>query len=68
MVTAFLPVYLPLMHSDCVVFANLSCFAVYIAAISYAFAACSALLAWKARWVLPLMALLPASGMVLALA
>ncbi len=44
--TAFLSVYLPLVRSDRVVFASLSCFAVYILAILYAFAARSALQAW----------------------
>ncbi|AOE87289.1 DUF3649 domain-containing protein [Pseudomonas sp. TCU-HL1] len=44
--TAFLSVYLPLVRSDRVVFASLSCFAVYTFAILYAFAARSALSAW----------------------
>ncbi|WP_137818049.1 DUF3649 domain-containing protein [Pseudomonas sp. 2FG] len=44
--TAFLAVYLPLMRSDRVVFASLACFAVYTAAILYAFAARSALRVW----------------------
>lgn len=44
--TAFLSVYLPLVRSDRVVFASLSCFAVYALAIIYAFAARSALRAW----------------------
>ncbi|NWL78402.1 DUF3649 domain-containing protein [Pseudomonas taiwanensis] len=44
--TAFLSVYLPLVRSDRVVFASLSCFAVYTLAIIYAFAARSAVRAW----------------------
>lgn len=44
--TAFLSVYLPLVRSERVVFASLSCFAVYTLAIIYAFAARSALRAW----------------------
>lgn len=44
--TAFLSVYLPLVRSDRVVFASLSCFAVYTFAIIYAFAARSAVRAW----------------------
>ncbi|MDH4561930.1 DUF3649 domain-containing protein [Pseudomonas sp. BN411] len=44
--TAFLSVYLPLVRSDRVVFASLSCFAVYTLAIIYAIAARSALRAW----------------------
>ncbi|WP_342246452.1 DUF3649 domain-containing protein [Pseudomonas sp. OTU5201] len=44
--TAFLSVYLPLVRSDRVVFASLSCFAVYTFAIIYAFAVRSALRAW----------------------
>ena len=44
--TAFLSVYLPLVRSDRVVFASLSCFAVYTVAILYAFAARSALRVW----------------------
>lgn len=44
--TAFLTVYLPLPRPDRVVFASLLCFAVWTAAVIYAFAARSALRAW----------------------
>lgn len=44
--TAFLAVYLPLIRADRVTFASLACFAVYTAAILYAFGARSALRAW----------------------
>ncbi|WP_407297097.1 DUF3649 domain-containing protein [Stutzerimonas zhaodongensis] len=45
-VTAFLSVYLPLGRADRVVTASLLCFAVWVAAAIYTFAARSALRAW----------------------
>jgi len=45
-VTAFLSVYLPLARPDRVVTASLLCFAVWVAAVIYTFAARSALRAW----------------------
>ncbi|MGK9064098.1 DUF3649 domain-containing protein [Stutzerimonas chloritidismutans] len=45
-VTAFLTVYLPLSRPDRVVTASLLCFAVWVAAVIYAFAARSAWRAW----------------------
>tara|TARA_R100000541_G_scaffold1201_1_gene5238 strand:- start:5127 stop:5456 length:330 start_codon:yes stop_codon:yes gene_type:complete len=44
--TAFLSVYLPLARADRVVTASLLCFAVWVAAVIYTFAARSALRAW----------------------
>lgn len=44
--TAFFSVYLPLSRPDRVVTASLLCFAVWVAAVIYAFAARSALYAW----------------------
>ena len=48
-VTACLSIYLPLPRPDRVSFGSLGCFAVWVAAIVYAFAARSA---WRACWVL----------------
>jgi ABC-type glycerol-3-phosphate transport system permease component len=44
--TAFFSVYLPMSRPDRVVTASLLCFAVWVAAVIYAFAAKSALHAW----------------------
>jgi hypothetical protein len=44
--TAFFSVYLPMPRPDRVVTASLLCFAVWVAAVIYAFAAKSALHAW----------------------
>ncbi|RPZ20381.1 DUF3649 domain-containing protein [Pseudomonas aeruginosa] len=53
-VTACLSIYLPLPRPDRVSFGSLGCFAVWVAAIVYAFAARSA---WRACWVLALASL-----------
>lgn len=53
-VTACLSIYLPLPRPDQVSFGSLGCFAVWVAAIVYAFAARSA---WRACWVLALASL-----------
>ena len=44
--TAFFSVYLPMSRPDRVVTASLLCFAVWVGAVIYAFAARSALFAW----------------------
>ena len=44
--TAFVSVYLPMSRPDRVVTASLLCFAVWVGAVIYAFAARSALFAW----------------------
>lgn len=54
--TAFLSVYLPLARPDRVVFASLLCFAVWVAAVIYVFAARSATRAWL--WLVGLTALM----------
>ncbi|KFF34207.1 hypothetical protein G039_0319530 [Pseudomonas aeruginosa VRFPA01] len=63
--TACLSIYLPLPRPDRVSFGSLGCFAVWVAAIVYAFAARSA---WRACcWALPCAAGVPLLGGVLAL-
>lgn len=52
-VTVCLSIYLPLPRPDRVSFGSLGCFAVWVAAIVYAFAARS----WRACWVLALASL-----------
>ncbi|MCO6059951.1 DUF3325 family protein [Pseudomonas sp. MOB-449] len=77
---AFLSVYLPLVRSDRVVFAMLVALALSIAELGgeiggviwlcqlmLAGLLLVAVLAWKSRWVLPLVALLPLGGGALAL-
>jgi len=58
--TAFFSVYLPLPRPDRVVTASLLCFAVWVAAVIYAFAARSALAAWLLIAVLATLLLLGA--------